>query len=838
MKTSFVKKLIVLCIICGAILSTVGVILYGGRSVVSYYEAKFENVPAITNVFYLEQNTVIEQNFFNKNPYIVGIDLILINVGEDNTGNLCVQLCNKEGEVLSQEKKQIKTIESGQLFTVRFENMVKNSSINDFSLRLFVEDAVSAPGVLAISAQDDLNATYDCRVNGELKEDHLLMQCISGSIKFVGYKEKTNGTKETVIASVVLIIMTSIILLYVLYHIENLKSIIAYVWQQKYEFGRKILIILGFFFVFLTSASIYKIRSSAYVPVWVIIYILLYFFMCVFYFVKHIYKIQSCIGIYIKKITREWELVVLVIISTLVRIPMFVHAQLWDGGIYYCEIQKACEAFNYSLASIWDHFRLCQHYSIVYTLFISIGEFLLPGNMTGVFIVTLLLTDGAIACVYIMFRKWWLDLEPKQAFGATLLMSVCPLFLGLFCNVSLDSLLIIFTIYLLYADYKNDNLMKTVWLLAIFQTKETGLVLVGGYLLTHIGKRGIDALKKGKKDRITYFIQDYSVICGIVGVLILCIYTIIQRGLFSWLGMSNISNGNLITKYIQELLQYHEHMINKFKILFILHFQWIPTVTIIWCWIWNRFIKKRKLKFQGQLSFMGILGFYLLSNIYLFLYPLARYHIVGAVMMWILAIIYAIKTFNPNMHKRSSYIGLSVIFILVLTQNFYYLDPLTNLCFKRFDTGNGTVLSTEINGGNFGDTFVNNYRHSYLIDLIDQMFEDGAYDSDTRVIIPYDRDYNMLYYGTGYNKETKKRVFEVNPDGQTVVPIVQEILPEILARDIQDMPRRGIMYFMPYIECNEEERIAMASTYYNIRGPYSVINWGGSLKYYILDIKY
>ena len=97
MNTSFVKKLIVLCIICVAILSTVGVILYGGRSVVSYYEVEFENVPAIANVFYLDQNTVIEQNFFNKNPYIVGIDLILINVGEDNTGNLCVQLCNKEG---------------------------------------------------------------------------------------------------------------------------------------------------------------------------------------------------------------------------------------------------------------------------------------------------------------------------------------------------------------------------------------------------------------------------------------------------------------------------------------------------------------------------------------------------------------------------------------------------------------------------------------------------------------------------------------------------------------------------------------------------------------------
>ena len=834
---SKIFRIVVSLLVALGAFAGIGLCVYHyGQGVASYYYTEIDTVPEISEVIYLEEGTSVEQDFTSDANYVVGLDLILIGTGNGNQGTLYIQLYNQSGELLSQKREQLADIEPGQFYPIRFLDIVNVDKNEAFTLKIYVEDAVEAPGVLAISPSNDVNGNLSCRVDGNESQSVLLIKYLYGRLQYVGYEWKTNGTKQVLTAAVILIIALAGCVIWVINHYRQMISATIEAWRKRKKYEKSLMGLLWFIFLFLNAASVFKLRYGDRVPAWVGIYDVLLIALTGFYLKN--YKIELKNGIQNNiRIFKEWELVWVIAISTVIRIPLFVQEQMWDAGIYYSQIQQACDAFDFSLMSIWSSFRLCAHYSIAYTMFMSIGEFLLPGNMTGVFTVTLILTDAAIACIYIMLRNYWLNLDKRNAMLATLLISVCPLFLGLFCNVTLDSLLIVFAIFLLYAEYRENRFMISVWLLVIVQTKETGVIIVGGYLLTHIVICAINTMKRDRRDRLRFFFSDYSVICSCLGVILLCIYTLKQQGMFAWLGMSNVVQGNLFTRYLNDIVEYPMFFWLKFKLLFVIHFQWIPTLIILFCVAWKKFIQKKKLGFPGMASYLGILIVFLVSNVYLFMYSMARYHIFSAVMMWILAIIVLFKTF-PDFLASKLRCGMTWgILVIVFLQNFFYLDPITNMTFESFDTGNGKILSTEIAGGNFGDGLVNNVRHVYLFDLMDGMLADGQYDENTQVVVPYDRDYNMLYYGAGYDRDKQKRVHDANPDGQRVVPIEQVLLPELLQENVEEMPLRGIMYFSPYIDCDEQERVNRVKEYYDVSEPRDISNWGGSLRYYILTKK-
>ena len=834
---SKVFRIVVSLLVALGAFAGIGLCVYHyGEGVASYYYAEIDAVPEISEVINLEEGISVEQDFTSDANYVVGLDLILIGTGNGNQGTLYIQLYDQAGELLSQKREQLADIEPGQFYPIRFLDIVNVEENEAFTLKIYVEDAVETPGVLAISPSNDLNGNLSCRVDGNESQSVLLIKYLYGRLQYVGYEWKTNGIKQTLAAAIILIVCASMGIIWGVNHFHQIISAVIEVWHKRKQYEKSIMGLLWFAFLFLNAASFFKIRYGERVPIWVGIYDVVLFILTCFYLKNYKTELKNKIQNSIRTF-KEWELFWVILISTIIRIPLFVQEQIWDGGIYYSQIQQACQAFDFSMLSIWNSFRLCAHYSIAYTIIMSIGEFLLPGNMTGVFLVTLILTDVAIACIYIMLRKYWLNLEKRNAMLATLLISVCPLLLGLFCNVTLDSLLVVFTIFLLYAEYRKNMFMVSIWLLVIAQTKETGMVIVGGYLLTHIAIRAMNAMKRDRHDRLHFFFSDYSVICSCLGAMFLCIYTVAQQGLFIWMGMSNVVEGNLLTQYLNDIIKYPVLFLHKFEVIFILHFQWIPTLVILFCFVWRKLVQKKKLGFPGMESCLGILIVFLTSNVYLFMYSLARYHIFSAVMMWILAIIVLFKTFPDFLASKLRYGMTWGILVIVFLQNFFYLDPITNMTFESFDTGNGKILSTEIAGGNFGDGLVNNARHIYLQDLINGMLAGGQYDENTQVVVPYDRDYNMLFYGAGYDRDKQKRVHDANPDGQRVVPIEQVLLPELLQENVEEMPLRGIMYFSPYIECDEQERVNRVKEYYDVSEPRDISNWGGSLRYYILTKK-
>ena len=831
-------------IFCSILIVMIAIICSGlcvrhyGMGVYHYYEEKIEDLSAgVQEIYWLENGTIVEQLYSNSASYMVGVDLILLGTGEESQGTLIIQLCDTEGNLLSQKREELQEIEAGQFYSVRFLDIVDVSNYEELIIRIYAEDANETPGLIGISPLVDVQDNIECRVNGESVESNLAISYLYGKWEYIGYEWKSNGVKEALAASIFLIGLISLITIYSIFNGKsiNLKKIVNA--SINHNNLKQILFIIWFFGIFLGSTAVSRIRNNQNVPIGVYVYIIFTIGITGYYFARTKQGAHRQIQDILSKLLQDKGIAIVLLLSTLLRIPMFVKTQLWDGSIYYGELQRVCSNFEYSLAYIWEKFRLCGHYAIVYTLFTSIGEFLFPNNMTGVLIIMLILTNVALFCIYKMMRGYWLNLSQKEATITTMLVSVCPLFLGLFSNISPECLLLIFTIFLFYSEYKEQTIMKVVWLISIMLTKETGLVIVAGYLIAYIFVHLKDTIKQKNTDKLLYFLCDFHVVCAFGGMILVCLYVIKQNGLIAWTGMNHNAGGNLITEYISLFPQAFSAIWQKMKILFVLHFEWIAVLIIFICIIY-RIIKHQSLpSFSGQISFWGTLGFFILLNCYLLYYNNGRYYIFSAVMIWLLASIFLLRTFNNILNNIIGFGMAVIVIVLLIVQNFCFIDPLTNLVFDQYETGKGKMISTESKGGCFTETFTNNFRHTYLYDLVDTMLKESGFDEETEIIIPYERDYMYFYEYTVYDKNEKRRVFDASFDSENAIVMKHVFLKDILEGNLEELPERGVMYFLPYIDCNEVEIINEAKQFYEVSECNEISNWGGSLTYYIVEKK-
>lgn len=833
------ELLLSILIIMVAMLGIVLCVRHYGMGIEPYYEEQLEDVASIMQeVCWLEDGTIVEQSFANSASYIGGVNLILLGTEEESEGTLCVQLCDDEGNVLVQDDEKLCKMEAGQFYFVQFQNMIDVSNYKDLVIRIYVEESDIVPGLITVSPLADVQDSMSCRVNGEEVSYNLAITYLYGKWQYVGYEEKTNGVKESMLASIFLIALAAFIIIYFTYNMKNIRIGSIAEACKSHKNVKQILYVLWFFVIFYGAAVFSKLRDNNEVPIGACLYIVFVIGItgyCVWKKRKNNCEKDKNV---FDTLFQDKGLLIVIFLSTLIRIFLFTHIQLWDGSIYYSALQRVCSNFEFSLLYIWNNFRLCSHYSIAFTLFLSIGEFLIPNNMTGVLLAILVLTDAALVCIYKMLRGYWLNLSQKEAAVGTMLISVCPLFLGLFSNVSLDSLLIIFAIFLFYAEYKKQTIMKVVWVISLMMTKETGMVIAGGYLLAHILVHLRDTIRYQGKNKIHYFLSDFYILCSFGGMALISLYTIKQNGLFIWFGMNQKTDTNLLTEYFEMVAENTAYIGQQIKVFFILNFEWIPTLIIVFCVIYS-VLKFRKFpSFSGQVSIWGTLGIFILLNCYLLQYVLARYHIYSAVIIWLLAYIILFKTFGNFLKNRIGF-GISiVVMILLYIQNFYFIDPLTNLAFERFDTGNGKMISTEFDGGNFGETFINNARYTYLYGLVDTMLEESEFDGNTQIIIPLVKKDSLVFHEyTGYDVNKKQRVFSMDPDGENVVAINRISLKDALNGEVEEIPERGVMYFLPYLNGDEEESVAKAEQFYTVGERREVSNWGGTLAYYVLKRK-
>lgn len=833
-------------ILIGIVSVALGVFFWykGGFMTVSE-SYKVEEISIYHALYLLDRGDNVRQGFQARDELLTGIDVMLVNTSDESSGDLVVQVLDMWGEVIGEQRCPLAEIESGVFTTVSLRLELNRELNEEFSVCLFTENATVAPLIVLVSDDDDFEDNTLCYYNEDLVGDSgLIVGYNYGHEEFVGYKYQAKDIIWITVGKIAVTLLIGIAGIYfvICFRKEQISRIL-----MDLKIVSQVTVIGGFTGIFFAAAIFNKMLTDIPIPGWAygILFVPLILYLWTAY-------------LFIKSAPNEKEkrspqidlfILAIILICIVTRLPMFSQIQRWDSAVYYSGIHAACLNFNFTVESVWNYFRLASHPTLSYTFFMSIGEFLFPAKVTGVLIITMLMTAAALVLIYKMLRGYWCHLSASMAMAFTLVISVIPLFWGTSSYVNVDYTLVLFFIYLMYAEYRGQTIMMTFWTIALLLNKETGWMIVAGYYMVYLLKqwRGVKGERISLK--MVDFLRNRVVWIILVGLLAVCVYVIFQGGLTGWYGVGTTRSMFASKESIAEKGMavnafgiYAAYIVHRMAQIFVLNFMWIPTVIVIVSIIY--IIATHADGWKKIHNIGGMIGafvmFVLFSGIYI-TFALTRYTIFSTVILWLIALLLMNYVWGPVISNIKILGACAVIILLLTVQNFVYIDPLSNAVFDRLDSGKGSILSTDMNTAYYGDSLVNSYRYSYLDKLLDKMLADADYNDNKQIVLwssSEDQTFisDAYAFPVGWNKEKQERVLmdEKAISGQTeIVPLNMVPLQNIQAGE--PLGGEAILYFLPYYERNEEEYLSSLREYYQISDRKEVSNWGGTLYYYILS---
>lgn len=834
----------IICILIGIISIALGIFCWykGGFMTVSE-SYKVDEIPIHNTLYLLDRGDNVRQGFQARDELLTGIDVMLVNTSSESSGEIVVQVLDMWGEVVGEGRRPLAEIESGVFTTVPFQVEMNRELNEEFSVCLFTENATVIPGIVIVPDDEDFEDNLLCYYNEDLVGDSgLIVGFNYGYEKFVGYEYQEKNIIWITAAKIAVILLSGIVGVFVVLRFKK-EQIQGIFYDIRISSQ---LMIIGFLMGgFLFSAVLNKMLTDIPIPIWVYGFIfipLLLYLWTAYLFIKPDGNGKK------EKLPRvDIFVLIIVLICIVTRLPMFSHTQRWDSAVYYSGLHGASVNFDFTFESIWNYFRLASHPTLSYTFFMLIGEFLFPAKVTGVLLVMLFMTAVALVFIYKMFCGYWGHLPRFMAMVFTFVISFIPLFWGTSTYVNVDYTLILFFIYLMYAEYKGQAILMAFWTIALLLNKETGWMIVAGYYMIYL-------LRQWKKTKGANFglkvkgIFSNKVVWVILaGLFAVFIYMIFQGGLTGWYGKGTTSSLFASREAIADkgvLVNafgiYPAYIAHRLAQIFVLNFMWIPTVIIIATAVFVIVTHADGWKRIHNISGMiGALAMFVLFSVVYITAALSRYTIFSTVIVWLLALLLLYYVWGPVISKVKIAGACAFLALLMVIQNFVYIDPISNAVFDRLDAGKGKILSTDMNSAYYGDTLVNSYRYSYLDKLLDKMLAEAGYNENKQIVLwssSEDQSYisrvHAIPLGWDENKGERVLIDEKAIAEQEMYPLNMVPMEHIQA----GLPLSGetILYFLPYYERDEEAYIAALREYYHVSDRKEVSNWGGTLSYYIL----
>lgn len=845
MISKIVKKITLIFVAIGVIIG-VGFIWYDGGFMMVDQPSRVDEISIYNSIYMLENGDTIRQRFVPRQEYLNALDLMMVNTSENSTGELIVQILDMWGEPLKEVRYNLAEIEPGVYEKVELDLALPVEENEEFQICMYQVNANEIPGVVVVPYDAGVAENGICYFNDEIIEENgLVIGYVYGNREFVGYEYQERAVITMAVIKTIVVVLLGVVCIAVVYLFKP-KAIKGML--RNYQMFYQLSVITVLFSIFLLCALINKCVVEVMIPPGVYLFfgitLLLLLWTTFLYMRSRDGKRKKRM----KKIERYCVLF-LGIISVLLRLPMFTHIQRWDSSIYYTQLHNASVNFDFTFRSVWENFKLAEHPTFSYSFFMLMGEFLFPGKVTGVLLVHLVLTVAGIMCIYALFRKYWCCMAPVPATIFTFIISVTPLFLGTFSYVNVDYTLVLFFVFLLYAVHKKKMILAAFWTMAVMLNKETGWVIIAGYYLGYFISLWLEGKDESFKEKVKKLSKNKMLYIIVAGAVVLGFYMIMQGGISGWFAFGKYSSIFVTAEDIAEkgwfangIGIFPRYILHRLGQMFVVNFLWIPTLIIIVSCI-ILFRSKGKMWGKGIHNLSGMICSLVLFALFSVLYitaALVRYTIFSSVIWWILALLLLYYVIAPLLRAEVLTIGLGTVAIILLVQNVAFIDPISNLLYVKLDSGKGTILSTELDSGYFGDTLINNYRFSYLDDLLDEMLEEVSY-SENMYIYQYDDETQIRGIGTfphGWDAEKQERRYvseDANRRYGALAPLNVLNIVDVESIPKEWIPQNAIVYFVPYCNEGEQEALDVLRAYYQIGEKTEVSNWGGSLYYYVLE---
>lgn len=545
----------------------------------------------------------------------------------------------------------------------------------------------------------------------------------------------------------------------------------------------------------------------------------------------------------------------------LVRLPYLEILPRWDSGEYYYKFSSLTEQFRFgSLYEFFKDFRLCGHPTLAFCYVYFAGEVLFPKQVIGVSLVSVILTAAAMWCVYKIQLKMLPKLPPARAALYTFAVSMLPLVFSTATYFNPDYALAMFFIYALYGCICDRPVIAGIAAMMCMQTKETGLVLVGGLAIGvvagHVVRHQWSWYRKAFCDIKLYLIGFFCVLqffyMKAIGGVSSWGSMNTNSPAFSWDGTGyncfGINRGFFTKKFCQQ---------------FVLNFNWLVAVILIffavrYVVLWNR-VRIRKpvitkvhiTKTEENLLCIAVpfFCFFVFSALYITASH-ARYNVIGDILLCMAAFYFLGRaSLEPAVQKHRLKRLLSVVpvclLLLFAIQSLRTIDPLTRLCFWKLDAGNtsiyhvGDILDKSLIY--YGDGLIYNTQYQYLDKAYDRLLKEADYAPEsTDIILPTPNGCfiagNVPMYYLNWDEKRSRRVFYENENTKKMRMYYLTCQLGTIAFD--DLKEQAILVVNPFwMQVDMDEEMAVTGCWYEIGAKQVVETPQGSVIYYRLTKK-
>ena len=355
----------------------------------------------------------------------------------------------------------------------------------------------------------------------------------------------------------------------------------------------------------------------------------------------------------------------------------------WDSREYYRYISNLKE-FTFSPNDI-ALFKSAGHMSYGYMFFMAIGEFFAPSYGVGARFINLALLVFAI----ISFRSVLEHLLPLAKKGHlnffAIILGLTPTVWGPLYEQNVEISILCFFIFFLHAYLKENKILTVFWGIMLVFTKETSVLLVGGFALGYI----MSLFIKNKKISILFTKEVFKqILVFYIPCFLFLTYFIVDRS--GWAG-----NLTVTTEKEINMIGFNKmYIIGKLKQLFLANFQWVITLAIVIGIFAIFFSGREKLKIKCD-SIPIIVSYimFLLGQMFYVTYLLPRYILLQYLFMILL---FAYITTNIKITELRLSVFYSIVCVLLCMQTFFTCDPVTLAIFPKVKIGKGYMASANI----------------------------------------------------------------------------------------------------------------------------------------------
>lgn len=451
------------------------------------------------------------------------------------------------------------------------------------------------------------------------------------------------------------------------------------------------------------------------------------------------------------KIKNNILLLVLLIIYGISSFGIFDFWLMYDGNAYYTSLMDI-KVWNFK--NIFN-LNLCGHRSFLSSMWMLIGEYILPNNTYGVRFMTIIMVEITLVAFYGIVRKFYPKEDKLSAILITAVFAFNPFIWSGIGEINIDLPVVCALICAIYCHQKKFYIFHAFSLMFMCFSKETGVVLYAGYMLGWVIGFSIHAWNKEKKIRamIRKIINVPMMLSVFVGVFYIIIYLfVIDTNGWGGEVSAMVADGVSYTSArINSFSKWLPYMIHKLKQFLFVNYGWVYgclffAIVIIWLFK-EKILKIREVDKQMiSIMFFSFFSFYNF-NILFVTWPNYRY-----IVPWSFYEGIVLTIFVFGLIRKVKYQRLFAIFMLCISLiSNYYPDILSKYFFNMVDLGNGKMVNlqlftsegpyatlegeTEIFG--YADLGVTNRQYVYRGKCINKFLKEIKYDEKCLVVMPY-----------------------------------------------------------------------------------------------------